>query len=124
MKENIGKDNISLYIIGKRTCACAEISHTTYYIDLLDKKIEDAWFFNRLFVPSEMRNKGIATQLMNRLIEILDEYNICLINTVNAYGDLNEDQLITFYKKFGFKEGCSDPKLKGLLVYIPKKIKE
>ena len=123
MKEYIGNDNITLNFINKELnqSACIEISHLPSFKDLLDEDIDDCWFFNRLFVSPKIRNQGIATKLMNRLIEILDEKNICLVNTVNSYGDLDQDQLITFYKKFGFRDGCSDSNYKGLLVYIPNK---
>lgn len=74
--------------------ACATIS-----------KIKDnMWYFNRLIVPKSARNKGFATRLMEMLIELLDEKKIVLINEVQGTGDLNNDQLVTFYKKYGFKE--------------------
>lgn len=121
MKEYIGNDNITLHIYDETlySMASIEISYIPICADLLDYDIKDSWFFNRLIVPPNMRNKGIATKFMTRLIEILDEKDMRLVNTVNPYGDLNEDQLITFYKKFGFKEGSLDPNLKGLLVYFP-----
>jgi GNAT superfamily N-acetyltransferase len=62
------------------------------------------WYFNRLVVHEKMRNKGVATLLMDELIKVLDEKQITLINDINPYGDLNFKQLEIFYKKYGFIE--------------------
>lgn len=64
----------------------------------------DHWCFNRLVVHQRLRGQGIATKLMGRLTETLDRQQILLVNDVNPYGDLSFQQLIRFYKKFGFVE--------------------
>lgn len=64
---------------------------------------DNVWFFNRLFVPSQIRDKGVATKLMQELVKVLDEQKIILICEVNPYGDLNEEQLKKLYTRYGFK---------------------
>lgn len=91
---NISDFNITVFIIvdGKR-CA-AEISKLNFN--------DNIYYFNRLIVHQSLRNKGIASALMNKLIEVLDCNKITLICDINPYGDLDLNQLITFYGKYGF----------------------
>lgn len=56
-------------------------------------------FFNRLNVPKEMRKEGVGTKLLQALNEYLNKENGFLINTANAYGDKDQQQLIEYYKK-------------------------
>jgi ribosomal protein S18 acetylase RimI-like enzyme len=78
---------------------------------------DNIWFFNRLKAYEE--GKGFGSKLMKELVKILDKKNIILINHVNPYGNLNLNQLITFYKKFGFENAKS--KLgNNLLIRYPK----
>ena len=60
-------------------------------------------YINRLIVPKKVRGQGIATELMKKFVSILDSKKINAILEINAYGDLDEDQLKRFYKKFGFE---------------------
>lgn len=97
-------------------------SRTNEYLAQIDTMYVDEVFYgvrglyvNRVIVPKEIRNKGIATQMMNELIKKSDEKQINLILEINAYGDLNEDKLKEFYGKFGFIES----KIKGVYVRIP-----
>jgi GNAT superfamily N-acetyltransferase len=67
-------------------------------------KAGEKWFyFNRLNVPVKIRNKGIAKELLQQVIEWADgeRYNIWL--DINPYGDLDLRQLISLYMKYGFK---------------------
>ena len=74
--------------------ALAEVSMVT----------SESWYFNRLSVPVKFRNQGIATQLMRKLIQVLDKNKITLICDINPYGDLDFNQLNKFYKQYGFVE--------------------
>lgn len=74
------------------------------------------WFFNRLYVHPKMRNKRVASLLMEELIKILDEEHIVLVNQINPYGDLDYDQLVKFYKKYGFV----DMEIENGLIRYPK----
>lgn len=59
-------------------------------------------YINRLFVNKQCRGKGLASALMDRLIKELDSRKINCICEINAYGDLDASQLLTFYRKYGF----------------------
>ena len=56
----------------------------------------------RIVVSEEMRNQGIGTELMNRLCAYADSQGVLLDLCINPYGDLNYEQLVQFYSKFGF----------------------
>lgn len=66
------------------------------------------YYFNRLIVPKKLRNKNIASVLMSRVCFWADEHHIVIFNDVNPYGDLDLEQLKTFYKKYGFTEIIKD----------------
>lgn len=95
VETRIGENCIVLYL--NTSCifpACATITRIC----------GNTWYFNRLIVPKAARHKGFASCLMKKLIKLLDEKKIILINEVSGHGDLNNDQLVVFYKKYGFKE--------------------
>jgi GNAT superfamily N-acetyltransferase len=69
-------------------------------------------YVNRLIVAEKIRGRGIATALMNKLIAEADILGVNILLEINAYGDLTTEQLIVFYKEFGFIE----KELKGLFV--------
>lgn len=73
--------------------------------DIYEIKSKDQtwYYFNRLNVPVKIRNQGIATELMNELIQWADSEKINILLDINPYGDLSYKQLKEFYKKFGFK---------------------
>jgi GNAT superfamily N-acetyltransferase len=58
-------------------------------------------------VYSVVRRMGHATELMIQITEYADEHGLCVYLVPQRYGRagrgaLNNDQLIDFYKKFGF----------------------
>lgn len=61
-------------------------------------------YVNRLIVAEPVRGRGIATKLMEALVEKADEKQINVVLEINAYGDLNRDELEVFYGKFGFNK--------------------
>ena len=65
---------------------------------------ENAWYFNRLYVRPDYRKNGIATVLMNRFVDFIHERGLYMICDINAYGDMDRDQLFNFYQSFGFCE--------------------
>jgi len=77
---------------------------------------DNVWYFNRLFVPKQIRKKGIASRLLQELVKIMEEDKIIMICEINAYGDLEEEELVDLYKKYGFKETPDE-----YLLYIPKR---
>ena len=50
---------------------------------------------------------GIATDLLNKTIEVLNGYNLYL-NVIPLRNDKTKDDLIKFYSKFGFKKYNND----------------
>ena len=85
----------------------AEVSAYSSYMNIDGNEIEGCWYFNRLFVRNKFRGLGVATELMKKLINFIEEKKILLVCDVNPYGDLTKEQLISFYKKFGFQECIS-----------------
>lgn len=55
---------------------------------------------------SAYRGMGIATAMLNKAIETLNDYNLYLnvIPMKRDDGDKDKDQLINFYSKFGFEK--------------------
>lgn len=66
--------------------------------------IEKVYYFNRIFVNPECRNKGIAKELLIRMLNCVNEYNHPICCDINPYGDLTYEQLKNWYMSFGFKE--------------------
>lgn len=105
-KEVVGKDSISIYYIeGSKVCsldACMW-SDGGMFIKNSSSKVMTV---NRLFVHKELRNKGIGTELMERLFKITDKAGYTLELGVSPYGDggPEEEELIEFYTHRGFKQ--------------------
>lgn len=57
---------------------------------------------SRVFVPPQIRNEGVGTCMMSKLIDIADDNKIDLNLTINAYGDLSREKLAKWYSNFGF----------------------
>jgi ribosomal protein S18 acetylase RimI-like enzyme len=59
---------------------------------------------------SAYRGMGIATAMLNKAIEVLNDYNLYLnvIPMKRDDGDKDKNQLIDFYSKFGFKKYDAD----------------
>ncbi|NLJ76298.1 MAG: GNAT family N-acetyltransferase [Peptococcaceae bacterium] len=79
--------------------------HTQPATVTIQKMCDDGtWYAPGLFVPEDMRNRGIASLLMDELIDVLDEHEFTVITGVHPTGDLDYDRLITFYRKYGFEK--------------------
>ena len=54
--------------------------------------------------------QGVATAMMNKVIEVLNDYNLYLnvIPLKRNDKDMNKNELIEFYKKFGFNRYDGD----------------
>lgn len=54
--------------------------------------------------------QGVASSLLNRVIEVLKDYNLFLYVVPNKRTDKDKDknQLISFYSKFGFERNKDD----------------
>ena len=64
---------------------------------------DSVYWFSRLFVHKNLRNRGYATELMKECCQWADEKNVIILNAVRPYGDMGLDAATRFYKKFGFK---------------------
>lgn len=60
------------------------------------------WYFNRLFVQPEYRNKGIGTAMLKELLLIIEEKEDVLQLDINPYGEMSYEQLEEFYIQSGF----------------------
>lgn len=77
------------------------------------KKSQETAFYSRLNVPPALRGQHIGSLLLKETLKFCEINNIFLFNTVNAYGDLTQEQLIDFYERNGmFKIHDS-----GVLIY-------
>lgn len=112
---NITKDSITLYTKLGSVCELsrldilAENIYKTYKIKLKPP----IFYFNRIKARKEGIGEG--SLLMKKLIEILDNKKISVVNELNPYGKLNMNALEKFYSKFGFKKIE-----KGLMIREPK----
>lgn len=118
-KININESDMStsLYIIDGHKMATSEISiffkdsaldfiensqlnnqQKEHLIQALEKS-DQIYFYSRLKVPPGLTNKGIGTQLLQETLKYIEDKNAFLINTANAYGEKNQDELIEFYQK-------------------------
>lgn len=61
------------------------------------------FWFTRIAVLEYHRNKGEGTLLLKEMRKIQDENNFIILLGINAYGDLNTEQLRQWYTKYGFK---------------------
>ena len=79
-----------------------ERSQLIGFVQVLSDGIRHAYIL-RLIVHPDYQRKGVGTELMNRLMELLKENNL-LPTLVAAPG---KDK---FYEKFGFKQECKEMK--------------
>lgn len=77
------------------------------------KNVNGVFYFSRLNVPEKLRGRCIGKSLMEKTIDFCEEKNYMLINTVNPYGEMNLEELNSFYEKSGMKLLNED----GLLIY-------
>ncbi len=73
---------------------------------------DPVFWFARL--KAKVEGQGEGTLLMRRLVEILDERGVTVVNALHPYGSMDMQTLTEFYKKYGFFEVE-----KGLMVRRP-----
>ena len=82
--------------------------HIDTIMDAIDKSFSFG-FYSRLNVPDKLRGNNLGSLLLDETLNVCKENNIFLLNTVNAYGDMNKNELISFYERHGMtlidKEG-------------------
>lgn len=72
-------------------------------------------FYNRLI--SNKHGVGIGGALVDATLDYCDAHDIYLVNSINAYGELEFGQLREFYKRHGFVEMQTE--LETGLIYYP-----
>ncbi len=101
--ETVDDDHISLMtelgsIAELDRCSLGLSKTANIQLDLSDP----VFWFARL--KAKVEGQGEGTRLMKRLIEILDERGISVVNSLNPYGSMDMQALTEFYKKYGFSE--------------------
>ena len=88
--------------------------------EMLERPVSGIWYdFNRLFVPPRMGRQEVASGLMQQVVEWADANDVNIFNGVNPYGDLNMQQLVAFYKRYGFEQVTDIPEGEYLLIRQP-----
>lgn len=78
---------------GDRILASAEI-----------RTAADIWVFQRITVTEDRRSEGFGSDVLKKLVEYLDANKIDLYANVHSSGNLSDEQLLAWYKRYGFVE--------------------
>jgi len=118
--ETVTDDRISLWTELGSCCELDRYRRVKFLwptsVDRCDLPLETTsklFWFTRL--KAKIEGQGEGTRLMKRLVEILDEREITVVNALNPYGSMDMQALTGFYKKYGFIEVE-----KGLMIRRPK----
>ena len=65
---------------------------------------DDHWYFNRLFVKPQWRHRGLAKKILTRFTQLCADRRLVMLCDVNPYGDLDREQLMNLYRRFGFTD--------------------
>jgi len=85
--------------------ACYHIRLSPIRIAVLDVcLVEDFFLITRINVPVEFRSQGYGTALMEKVTEDADLEEVTLALEICPYGELDYDQLQSWYERFGFEE--------------------
>ncbi len=99
--ETITEDRIALWT-EKGSCCELDKHWSSMYSDLNIELPEPLFWFARL--KAKVEGQGEGTKMMRRLVQILDEKDITVINAINPYGSMDLEALTGFYKKYGFED--------------------
>lgn len=102
------EDSFTFYRKHTFSLSVAELSvMSTSFVEAYGMSAEYRWlWFNRLNVYKPERRKGVGTELMNEVIANAREkgFNIlCAPSPVEEYTGMKVEELVRFYKKFGFQ---------------------
>lgn len=100
-KENITENGVSVYCICENTLSISECS----LIETTNPFGNECTclYFNRVSVHPTVRDKGVGTKLVKRMLKLVDEFGLPLCCDINSYGDLDYDALYNWYLSLGFK---------------------
>ncbi len=65
------------------------------------ESVSKVYFYSRLKVPHGHEENGYGTRLLKETLKFIAEENALLINTANAYGKKDQQDLIKYYEKNG-----------------------
>jgi GNAT superfamily N-acetyltransferase len=85
---------------------------------------KNIYFYNRLKVPANDQGKGFGTKLLKETLKFIDEKEAFLINTANAYGAKDQEELIKYYQKNGMVLIHDEGGLVYSPLLTPEKVKE
>jgi len=96
--ENVTDTHIELWT---KRGSCAQLDVFLGNLEDLGVKLSGPVFwFSRL--KAKVEGEGEGTKLMERLVEILDERQITVVNGLNPYGEMDMEALTRFYTGYGF----------------------
>jgi len=80
-------------------------------------------WFSRLFVKPEHRGKGLASHMLEKACRWADEKGYPILNLARPYvgEEMPAEELIEFYKKFGFEVKEYEPGVSAIMWREPKK---
>lgn len=88
-------------VLSTQNCVC-ELSYFPRDLDgLVMAKDRKIFLFDTL--KAKVEGQGDGTFLLRRLCEIADEKRIIIVNPVNPFGNMSYENLVKWYRKFGFK---------------------
>lgn len=91
--------------------AVLDCSETSHLIGL-----NNTFYVNRIIVPESMRNRGVGTQMMERLVDIADASSFTLhIDPTDNYGS-DVVRLARFFARFGFVTSLDSDRPFGRMV--------
>jgi GNAT superfamily N-acetyltransferase len=90
-------------------------------LELTRDNFDDEYIFlASIVVKKSKRNTGIGTQVMNLIIEFSNLKDIPIaLNPSNLYGS-DTEELIKFYRRFGFKLNVGKRVFSEKMVYFPR----
>ena len=83
----------------------------------------NAVWITRLYTPVVIRRRGYAREAMEALCAGADQEGICLVLSINPYGEMNYAALERFYQSLGFVNNRDASTMlcdEGLLVREPR----
>ena len=82
-------------------CAEASVYNGIEDYDMVECPNGITYYFSRLYVNPRYRGNGLGRKLYDDLCSILDRKSATLIIDINPYGDLDYNQLKSFYMSNG-----------------------